>query len=83
MNLGFSSNVRESNDEMTWINPNDTYKEFIKDITRYSWISEDSFIWTFIDFNYNLNYVDIQLELNEFTKNEQEPIKRYKYRKKW
>lgn len=73
MNLGFSSNVRESNDEMTWINPNDTYKEFIKDITRYSWISENSFIWTFIDFNYNLNYVDIQLELNEFLKNEQEP----------
>lgn len=71
MNLGFASNVEASDDEMTWINPGDTYREFIKDITRYSFISSTSFVWSFIDFYYNINYVDIQLELNEFLKDEQ------------
>lgn len=64
--LGFASNVTESDDEMTWINPGDTYREFIKDITRYSYISDESFVWTFIDFYYNLNYINIQKEMNEF-----------------
>ena len=70
MNLGFASNVQSSNDSMTWINPSDTYPEFIKNITRYSFISKDSFVWTFIDFQYNINYINIQLELNEFIKEE-------------
>ena len=69
--LGFASNVDKSDDSMTWINPGDTYKEFIKDITKYSFVSEDAVVWTFIDFYYNLNYVDIQTELNEFNKSEQ------------
>lgn len=71
MNLGFASNVQSSNDSMTWINPSDTYPEFIKNITKYSWISEDAFVWTFIDFYYNINYINIQLELNQFIKQEQ------------
>jgi hypothetical protein len=71
--LGFASNVENSNDEMKWINPGDTYKEFIKDVTRYSYISDESFIWTFIDFYYNINYVDVQSELNTFMKNEIHP----------
>ena len=70
-NLGFASNVDKSDDSMTWINPGETYKDFIKDITKYSFISEDSVVWTFIDFYYNLNYVDIQTELNEFNSSEQ------------
>lgn len=69
-NLGWASNISTSNDEMCWINPQETYLHFIDEITRYSWISEDSFIWTFIDFYYNLNYVDIQSELNEFNREE-------------
>ena len=74
MNLGFTSNVQSSDDKMTWINPSETYINFIRDITKYAFISEDSFIWTFIDFYYNINYIDIQLELNEFNKNEQGAI---------
>lgn len=70
MNLGFTSNVSSSDDRMTWINPSQTYIEFIKEITKYSFISEDTFIWTFIDFYYNVNYIDIQLELNEFNRTE-------------
>jgi hypothetical protein len=70
LNLGFASNVQSSNDSMTWINPSDTYPEFIKDITKYSFISKDAFVWTFIDFQYNINYVNIQLEMNYFNKEE-------------
>ena len=66
MKLGFASNVTSSNDSMKWINPATTIKKWIKEITEYSWISADSFVWTFIDFYYNLNYVNIQEELNEF-----------------
>lgn len=71
MNLGWASNVTESDDEMLWINPQETYLNWIHEITKYSWISEDSFIWTFIDFQYDLNYVDINAELNEYNPIEQ------------
>jgi hypothetical protein len=70
LNLGFASNVQSSNDSMSWINCSDTYPEFIKDITKYSFISKDAFVWTFIDFQYNINYINIQLEMNEFIKGE-------------
>jgi len=67
--LGFSTNIQKSDDEMKWINPNNTYLNFIEDITKYAYVSDESFIWTFIDFNYNLNYIDINVELNEMIKN--------------
>ena len=71
MDLGFASNVNSSNDSMTWINPSDTYLDLINDITKYSFISEDSIVWSFIDFYYNINYIDIQTELNEFNEEEE------------
>lgn len=74
MDLGFSSNIDNSDDKMTWINPSNTYLNWIQDITDYAWVSEDSFIWTFIDFLYNINYVDIQKELNESNSNEEAPF---------
>lgn len=74
MNLGFASNVSSSDDEMKWINPSESYITFINEITKYSFISEDSFVWTFIDFYYNINYINIQNELNEFNRNVQCPM---------
>jgi hypothetical protein len=71
-NLGFATNVTSSNDKMKWINPANTYLKFIKDITKHSYISDDNFIWSFIDFYYNLNYVDIQKEIQEFNKEEKD-----------
>jgi len=70
LNLGFASNVEESNDKMKWINPQNTYLEYIRNITTYSFISEDSFLWTFIDFYYNVNYINVQIELTNPIKNE-------------
>ena len=66
LKLGFYTNITESYDEMTWINPNDTYLEFISEITKKAYISETSFVWTFIDFYYNLNYIDIENELENY-----------------
>ena len=70
MNLGFASNIDDSADSMKWINPSDVNQVFIKDITKYSYVSDQSFVWTFIDFYYNLNYVDVQAELNSVLKDE-------------
>ena len=67
MNLGFVSNVVGSDDEMTWINPSETYIDFIRDTTNRSYIDENSFVWTFIDFYYRLNYMNIGLELTTTT----------------
>jgi len=68
--LGWATNVTSSNDKMKWINPGGTYLNFIKDVTKHAFIDKDSFIWTFIDFYHNLNYINIQKELDEFNTDE-------------
>jgi hypothetical protein len=74
MNLGWATNIANSNDEMIWINPSETYIDFIKDTTKRSYIDDKSFVWTFIDFQYNLTYVNIELELNENNRDEKQTI---------
>jgi len=74
MNLGFASNIQDSADSMKWINPSDVNQVFIKDITKYSYVSDQSFVWTFIDFYYNLNYIDVQAELNSVLKDESQSL---------
>ena len=74
INLGFTTNVQYSEDKMKWINPNNTNLNFIEDITKYAYISDTSFIWSFIDFSYSLNYIDVNVELNEMIKNKKAPF---------
>lgn len=64
-NLGFASNMNNTNDYMIWINPADTTLDFIQNIIDHSYSSDESFILSYIDFYYNLNYVDIEKSLNE------------------
>ena len=66
--LGFASNIRSSDDSMTWINRNDYIVNFILDTALHSYISDESFLFSYIDFYYNLNYVDIEKALQENTK---------------
>jgi len=66
--LGFATNMSNTDDNMTWINPAYTYLEFIQDITKRAYISDNTFVWSFIDFYYNLNFVDIETELSESPK---------------
>jgi len=65
--LGFASNIENTNDEMVWINPGNYLSEFIPDIVRYSYHDDDSFLFSFIDLYYNLNYIDIEKQLSENT----------------
>ena len=64
-NLGFASNIDDTNDKMSWINPANTNLEFIQDIVNCSYKSDNSFMLSYVDFYYNLNYVDIETALNE------------------
>lgn len=63
--LGFASNISDTSDEMVWINPGNYVSEFIPDIVRYSYKDDNSFLFSFIDLYYNLNYIDIEQQLSE------------------
>jgi hypothetical protein len=58
--LGFNSNVTESDDKMTWINPGMKGSDFVKDVIAKSYRSDSSFIWCYVDAYYNLNYIDVE-----------------------
>jgi hypothetical protein len=57
--IGFASNITETFDEMTWINPTDYPIDFIKSIADNAYSDEESFFTVFIDQYYNLNYVEL------------------------
>lgn len=60
MNLGLRSNITDTNDNMTWLNMNLENHQFIKDITKRAYKSDNSFFTSFIDYQYNLNFVDVE-----------------------
>jgi hypothetical protein len=68
--LGFASNISNTNDKMKWINPNDNYQTYIEKITENSYYKDEGFMWSFIDFYYNLNFFDIETQLEEDIKNQ-------------
>ncbi len=58
LNLGFASNIENTNDAMTWLCPNDTVSKFIQDVTSNSYLSDDNFFKSYIDPYYYLTLVD-------------------------
>lgn len=62
--LGYSVNVSDTDDKMTWINPNERTMDFCKDVIRRSYKSDQSFMFGFVDLYYNLNFIDIETQLN-------------------
>ena len=62
--MGFCSNISNTDDRMTWINTGFTNYQFIDSIVKNSYLSDSSFLNCYIDFYYNLCYVDIEKELN-------------------
>ena len=64
MKLGYASNIENTNDKMVWINPGGYRQSFIKDIIKKSYIDDTTFLFGYIDFYYNFNYVDINKQLN-------------------
>jgi hypothetical protein len=59
MQLGFASNVTDTGDSMTWINPTDTTARFVQDITASAYLDEESFFGTYVDPYYLLNFVEL------------------------
>ena len=62
--IGFNTNIDDTNDEMTWINPGDYVLNFMEEIVNSSYKSDNSFVVSFIDFYYNFNLVDVAKELD-------------------
>lgn len=67
LKLGFATNETSTDDEMTWINPNDTIENFIKDIASRAYKDEKSFFDCFIDTNYILNFINYEKSLSKDT----------------
>jgi hypothetical protein len=65
LGLGFATNEDITNDSMTWINPNLTYKSFIKSVADHSYKNETSFFDCFIDRYYILNFVNVERQFNQ------------------
>jgi len=70
LGLGFATNVTTTNDEMVWINPSNYRIKFMKEIIERSYINDDTFLFGYIDFYYNFNYVDIEEQLKDDISNQ-------------
>ena len=68
--LGFNTNITDTNDKMTWINSGKKPYDFIEEVIDHSYISDESFVYGYIDHYYNLNFIDIQKELSRDISNE-------------
>ena len=60
LQLGFSSNVDDTSDIMTWLNTFNNNKKFIEDVTKHSYLDSNSWFTSFIDVHYNLNFINVQ-----------------------
>jgi hypothetical protein len=63
LGLGFNSNIDNTDDKMTWINTGNKLYEFINGVTQHTYKSDETYLIQYIDFYYNLNYVDVEKEM--------------------
>lgn len=68
--LGFTTNIDNTDDEMTWLNTGQREIDFINTIVETSYKSDETFLLYYIDYYYNLCYVDLEKELNRNIKEE-------------
>ena len=60
--LGFASNITNTNDKMVWLNADFKNYLFIQDVTANAYLNDTSFFFSFVDFYYNLNFIDVQAQ---------------------
>ncbi len=60
--IGFNSNIKNTDDKMNWVTIGEPGFDFVNSIIDYSYISDDGFMWGFVDFYYCFNYIDIETE---------------------
>ena len=68
--LGFNTNIDNTDDKMTWINTGQRIYEFIDSIVETSYKSDETYLLSYIDYHYNLTYVDLEKELSRDIKEE-------------
>ena len=64
LDMGFNTNIDATDDKMTWINTGDRIIDFMDEIIDNSYKSDETYLLSYIDYYYNINYVDIEKELN-------------------
>lgn len=65
LQLGYATNFTEkTNDEMIWICPWMNYKDFLQHISERAWLNEESFFRIFIDIYYNINFIEVNRQLD-------------------
>lgn len=74
LKIGFATNETDTDDLMTWINPNDTVENFIQNICSRAYKNEKSFFGCFIDINYILNFINYEKALSKDTKIMEAPV---------
>lgn len=57
--LGFVSNETETNDIMNWRCSKKSYAHFIQDISNYAYKDENSWFDVWIDYYYNINFINL------------------------
>jgi hypothetical protein len=70
LEIGFNSNIDNTNDNMAWRNIGDKEYKFMESVIKHSYISEESFMAGYIDFYYCFNYVDIEKEMKRDIKDD-------------
>ena len=66
LQLGFSENLTEdTNDKMTWLIPNYSYKSAITHISKLAYSSEEHFFDCFIDRYYMLNFINVEKQFEK------------------
>ena len=70
LEIGFNSNIDNTQDKMPWRNSNKKPFLFIDDIIFHSYISDESFMIGYIDYYYCFNYVDVEKEFNRDISND-------------
>ena len=59
LSLGFATNDSSPGDTMSWLCPNYSYYDFIREITESAFKNENSFYLSFVDCYYNLNFINL------------------------
>lgn len=63
LNLGFATNEYNTDDKQIWLKANTTGDEYIQQLTERSYKDEKSFFMSWIDVYYNLNFINVNLQL--------------------
>lgn len=68
--LGFNSNITNTNDSMVWRKNGLNVPNFTKSIIKHSYLSDNSFMLGYFDFYYCYNYIDVEKEWNRDISND-------------